>query len=408
MVQYTFKDIEVFLLDDDLFQWAKSGFADNGFDIESYKLQHPGCEERIELAIAVIRSMKVVEDTESTSQAYKMQSFNRMMNKLHSQDIKSVQPHRTHSYRKVIVYVASIAAFLLLCLGSYYWVSTFKVQEEVELTADMIDSLSRSDQVQVLLDGKQAVGLDKNNAEIRVNENGAVIVDDKLVVASKGEKILMNQVVVPYGKRTKIILPDGSSLWINSGSCISYSSDFATNRRLNVQGEVFLDVKKDEKHPFIVKTTHLEVSVLGTAFNVNDYAKNVETSVVLVRGSVDVKVDNKAKQRLLPNQRLSMASGAVKINEVDVYGYICWKDDIMNFDGQKLTTILNTLSQYYNTKIEIIGSLKDEKCYGSLDLNCTLEEVLESISLTTPLRIVRKGEIIILSPEKIDKESTNL
>lgn len=61
MVQYTFKDIEVFLLDDDLFQWAKSGFADNGFDIESYKLQHPGCEERIELAIAVIRSMKVVE-----------------------------------------------------------------------------------------------------------------------------------------------------------------------------------------------------------------------------------------------------------------------------------------------------------------------------------------------------------
>ena len=83
-----------------------------------------------------------------------------------------------------------------------------------------------------------------------------------------------------------------------------------------------------------------------------------------------------------------------------MYGYICWKDDIMNFDGQKLTTILNTLSQYYNTKIEIIGSLKDEKCYGSLDLNCTLEEVLESISLTTPLRIVRKGEIIILSPEK--------
>ena len=117
MVQYTFKDIEVFLLDDDLFQWAKSGFADNGFDIESYKLQHPGCEERIELAIAVIRSMKVVEDTESTSQAYKMQSFNRMMNKLHSQDIKSVQPHRTHPYRRVIAYVASIAAFLLICLG---------------------------------------------------------------------------------------------------------------------------------------------------------------------------------------------------------------------------------------------------------------------------------------------------
>ena len=400
MAQYTFKDIEEFLLDDDFFQWVKYGSSNNGFDIELYKRQHPGSEERIELAITMIRSMKVVEHTLPTSQEYKMQSFDRMMNKLHSQDTKLTQLRRIHPYKRIVAYVASMAALLLICLGSYYWIATFKVQEEVGLTADMIDSLSRSGQVQVLLDGKQAIGLDKNNAEIRVDEDGAVIVDDKLVAASKGEKISMSQVVVPYGKRTKIILPDGSSLWINSGSCISYGSDFTMNRRLNVQGEVFLDVKKDEQHPFIVKTTHLEVSVLGTAFNVTDYAKDMETSVVLVRGSVDVKVDNKAKKRLVPNQRLSMESGAVEVNEVDVYSYICWKDDIMNFDGQKLTAVLKALSRYYNTKIEIIGSLEDEKCYGSLDLNCTLEEVLESISLTTPLKIVRKGEIITLSPEK--------
>ena len=400
MAQYTFKDIEEFLLDDDFFQWVKYGSSNNGFDIELYKRQHPGSEERIELAITMIRSMKVVEHTLPTSQEYKMQSFDRMMNKLHSQDTKLTQLRRIHPYKRIVAYVESMAALLLICLGSYYWIATFKVQEEVGLTADMIDSLSRSGQVQVLLDGKQAIGLDKNNAEIRVDEDGAVIVDDKLVAASKGEKISMSQVVVPYGKRTKIILPDGSSLWINSGSCISYGSDFTMNRRLNVQGEVFLDVKKDEQHPFIVKTTHLEVSVLGTAFNVTDYAKDMETSVVLVRGSVDVKVDNKAKKRLVPNQRLSMESGAVEVNEVDVYSYICWKDDIMNFDGQKLTAVLKALSRYYNTKIEIIGSLEDEKCYGSLDLNCTLEEVLESISLTTPLKIVRKGEIITLSPEK--------
>ena len=400
MAQYTFKDIEEFLLDDDFFQWVKYGSSNNGFDIELYKRQHPGSEERIELAITMIRSMKVVEHSLPTSQEYKMQSFDRMMNKLHSQDTKLTQPRRIHPYKRIVAYVASMAALLLICLGSYYWIATFKVQEEVGLTADMIDSLSRSGQVQVLLDGKQAIGLDKNNAEIRVDEDGAVIVDDKLVAASKGEKISMSQVVVPYGKRTKIILPDGSSLWINSGSCISYGSDFTTNRRLNVQGEIFLDVKRDEQHPFIVKTTHLEVSVLGTAFNVTDYAKDMETSVVLVRGSVDVKVDNKAKKRLVPNQRLSMESGAVEVNEVDVYSYICWKDDIMNFDGQKLTAVLKALSRYYNTKIEIIGSLEDEKCYGSLDLNCTLEEVLESISLTTPLKIVRKGEIITLSPEK--------
>lgn len=148
-----------------------------------------------------------------------------------------------------------------------------------------------------------------------------------------------------------------------------------------------------------MKTTRLEVRVLGTAFNVTDYVKDAETAVVLVRGSVDVKVDNKEKKRLIPNQRLSLEEGGVTVNDVDVYSYICWKDDIMNFDGQKLSIILKSLSRYYNTKIEITGSLEDEICYGSLDLNYTLDEVLESISLTTPLKITRRGDVIYISPE---------
>ena len=399
MTPYTFKDIEVFLLDDDFFQWAKYGYSNNGFDIDLYKLQYPGCEEKIELAAAMIRTVRVMDDSKPASLEYKMQSFTRMMNKLQQCEIQLEKTRRVLSYRKFVGYAASIVALLFICLGAYYLLSESKLPE-TELTADIIDSLSKSGQVQVLLDGKQAVGLDKNNAEIRVNEDGTVIVDDKLVAASRGEKISMNQIVVPYGKRSKIILPDGSSLWINSGSCISYGSDFTTNRKLNVQGEVYLDVQKDSIHPFVVRTNHLEVRVLGTAFNVTDYAKDSETSVVLVRGSVDVKVDNKDKMRLVPNQRLSAGNGEISVNEVDVYSYICWKDDIMNFDGQKLSSILKSLSRYYNIKIEIIGNLGDEKCFGSLDLNSTLDEVLESISITTPLTIIRKGEVIYVSPRE--------
>lgn len=399
MTPYTFKDIEVFLLDDDFFQWAKYGYSNNGFDIDLYKLQYPGCEEKIELAAAMIRTVRVMDDSKPASLEYKMQSFTRMMNKLQQCEIQLEKTRRVLSYRKFVGYAASIVALLFICLGAYYLLSESKLPE-TELTADIIDSLSKSGQVQVLLDGKQAVGLDKNNAEIRVNEDGTVIVDDKLVAASRGEKISMNQIVVPYGKRSKIILPDGSSLWINSGSCISYGSDFTTNRKLNVQGEVYLDVQKDSIHPFVVRTNHLEVRVLGTVFNVTDYAKDSETSVVLVRGSVDVKVDNKDKKRLVPNQRLSAGNGEISVNEVDVYSYICWKDDIMNFDGQKLSSILKSLSRYYNIKIEIIGNLGDEKCFGSLDLNSTLDEVLESISITTPLTIIRKGEVIYVSPRE--------
>lgn len=401
MAQYTFKDIEEFLLDDDFFQWAKYGSSNNEFDIEFYKLHHPGCEEKIELAIAMIRSMKVVEDNKPTSQEYKIQNFNRMMSKLQPPSSEPAQPHgRTLPYQRIMAYVASVAALLCICLGTYYILSEPKLQETTDITAHIIDSLSRSGQVQIILDGKQAVGLDKNNAEIRVGEDGAVTVDEQLVAASRGEKVSVNQIVVPYGKRSKILLPDGSSLWINSGSCISYASDFAANRKLNVQGEVYLDVRKDAAHPFVVKTNRLEVTVLGTSFNVTDYAKDTETAVVLVRGSVDVKVDSKEKKRLVPNQRLSKENGEVKVDEVDVYNYICWKDDAMNFDGQKLSDVLKSLSRYYNTKIEMSGSLKDEKYYGSLDLNSTLDEVLESISLVTPLNIIRQESGIYITPGK--------
>ena len=258
MAQYTFRDIEEFLLDDDFFQWARYGFSDNGFDIKFYKIQHPGCEEKIELAIAVIQNMKVVEDSKPVSEEYKMQSFARMMDRLQHESSQPVQLHKkTLPYRRVMAYVASVAALLFICLGTYYILSKSNLQKTTDVTANIIDSLGHSGQIQIILDGKQAVGLDKNNAEIRVGEDGTVTVDEQLVVASRGEKISVNQIMVPYGKRSKIILPDGSLLWINSGSCISYASDFPENRKLNVQGEVYLDVRKDAKHPFVVKTNRL-------------------------------------------------------------------------------------------------------------------------------------------------------
>lgn len=394
MSQYTFQDIEEFILDDRLFHWAKAGSTDSGFDIELYKQQHPGSEEKIELAIAMIRGLKVVEENEATSQAYKMQRFTQMMSRHRQQQ----QQQRTLRTKKALGYVASIAAMLFICIGSYYFLFEAKRGENTDLTAAVMDSLNRFGQVQILLDGKQAAGFDQNNAEIRVDKDGAITVDGKQVAASKGREISVNQVVVPYGKRSKIILPDGSSLWINAGSCISYHSDFAKNRKLNVQGEVFLDVKRDENHPFIVKTNHLEVRVLGTAFNVTDYSKDSQPAVVLVRGSVDVKVDNKENKRLSPNQRLAMENGIVEVCTVDVYNYICWKDDVLNFDGKPLSYILRSLSRYYDTKIEVTSEIEDEICYGSLDLNCSIDEVLESISLTTPLKVERKGEILYIIP----------
>lgn len=145
MAQYTFRDIEEFLLDDDFFQWARYGFSDNGFDIKFYKIQHPGCEEKIELAIAVIQNMKVVEDSKPVSEEYKMQSFARMMDRLQHESSQPVQLHKkTLPYRRVMAYVASVAALLFICLGTYYILSKSNLQKTTDVTANIIDSLGLS------------------------------------------------------------------------------------------------------------------------------------------------------------------------------------------------------------------------------------------------------------------------
>lgn len=404
MLQYTYKDIEKFLLDDNLFQWAKYGDSDTSFDLESYKLQHPGCGEQIDLAIAIIRGVKVTEDAKHTSPSYKMYQLNAMLDKVSEErPIKSVTQTSKHYFslrRRLIAPIASAVALLILFYGAYWMTNSLSVSNSQGLTATVTDTICHSNQVQIILDGKQAVGLDQNNAEITVEEDGSILVDKQLVTKAREEKVATNQVIVPYGKRSKIFLPDGSILWINSGSSISYTSDFQINRKLNVQGEVYLDVKKDAAHPFVVKTNRMEVTVLGTSFNVTDYARDEESAVVLVQGSVNVTLKNNLKQRLSPNQRFTNENGVLKVDEVDVYSYICWKDNIMKFNGQKLGEILQLLSRYYDVKIEINGSLKDEQYFGTLDLNCTIDDILENISLTTPLQITKEGNVMYIKQEK--------
>ncbi|MEG1839461.1 MAG: DUF4974 domain-containing protein [Bacteroidaceae bacterium] len=116
-----------------------------------------------------------------------------------------------------------------------------------------------------------------------------------------------------------------------------------------------------------------------------------------MRGSVDVKADNGSETRLVPNQKMGLSQGKMKVKNVDVYEYICWKDDIINFDGKTMPYILNTLSKYYNVNIEGIENVSNEVCYGNLDLNRSIDEVLEYISLTVPLQFHHEGNSIIVS-----------
>lgn len=401
MIQNRFQEIEEFLMDDEFFAWVKRGAVTNDpqFSLSIYKEKHPGKEKEIDLALLMLQSLTIEEDPK-TSLAYKKRSFEAMMAKqaVAAQHKNTTQKHNT---KRILLYAANVAAIFCLAFISYFWISQLSMEHHSESVAQVTEEVKEStNEIEIFFDGNKAVGVAKNNTEIEVAQDGAVVVDKELLASATQEEIRENKVVVPFGKRTKLILPDGTQLWINSGSSVTYPSNFKTNRHLQVEGEVYLDVERDENHPFVVKTNHLEVEVLGTAFNVTDYVEDETSSVVLVRGSVGVKT-NKEKTKLKPNQRLALkGEESARVSQVDVYRYICWKDDLMNFEGEKLAEIVKALSRYYNKPIQVEGEAAQVVFYGSLDLSGSLEDVLEYISLSLPLEITTQKESIQITAKK--------
>ena len=118
----------------------------------------------------------------------------------------------------------------------------------------------------------------------------------------------------PGSKKTQVQLPDGSSVWLNASSNLTYSKDFGKNfREVNLSGEAFFDVVKDPAHPFIIHTKVIDVKVLGTEFNVRAYPNDAYTETSLIRGSVEVTVKNRSNEKhfLRPNEKISVVNNIV-------------------------------------------------------------------------------------------------
>lgn len=158
-----------------------------------------------------------------------------------------------------------------------------------------------------------------NNAKVAYNASGQVSVnsvklkessvqkEETSAQTSSEEAMEYNQLIVPKGRRSMIVLADNSKMWINSGSKVIYPRAFKGDRReIFVEGEVYLKVSRDESKPFIVNTSAFDVEVLGTSFNVSAYKGDAHASVVLVEGAVDVKDAADKHVLMQPNERVQL------------------------------------------------------------------------------------------------------
>jgi len=303
-----------------------------------------------------------------------------------------------------------IAAAITLLIGfTWYFQGSDSTQDE-EITdyLSMLENMkqvSSANNVQLILSNDETISIDGKETSVEYQEDGTVNINaaEKVNTAEKmtPEKAF-NQLIVPKGKRSTLTFHDGTKLWVNSGSKVIYPESFDEKKReIFVEGEVFLDVKQDTERPFVVKTKQLDVTVLGTQFNVSAYDSDEQMQVVLVNGKVEVQTLDKEVQELLPNQMYSynILNHENEITYVNVNDYIAWKDGYYQLKGQKMNVIFDKISNFYGVDIEWNERLNIYTCSGKLDMKEDIHEVLHALKKAAPIKITESNGKIYIDVE---------
>ena len=199
---------------------------------------------------------------------------------------------------------------------------------------------------------------------------------------------IVQTLTVPAGQRAHITLPDGSRVWVNAGSTLSYPSSFGSERKVEIKGEALFSVTHDERHPFIVSTGKMDVRVLGTRFSVSNY-RHDPLSVALLEGSVVAYRPGSEAEgyRLRPLQQLVETADGYVIRPVD-NDPSAWCNGIYSFNNRQLAEIFHQLELYYDVRIIVKRrQILTARCTAKFRQRDGVMEVLRIISKITPFKI---------------------
>lgn len=377
------RSIEYFILDDELLQIAEEN---NLKKLDEYKKKYPGEEEIIDQGVVLMQNLKIshLEVTQEQIENDHKKLFD---------EIKR-RKRRTISLWWSAAGVACACMILFTVLRAPLSDANYN-----DKAFSMLESMNNKgiDEVQIISGTTKMAVVEKNDV-IKQTEEGDILVGKEKKVKSADMDASFVQLVVPNGKRTSIMFNDGTVAWLNSGSKLVYPKTFSKDKReVFIEGEIYLEVKKDKSRPFLVHTKKFDVTVLGTRFNISAYAEDREHSVVLVEGSVEVNLaENKTK--LSPNNGFFYDGSSVNVKHVDTSTYTSWKDGIMKVNGESLENIFVRLSRQYNVQIKCADQdISKERYKGKLNLYESIDEVLYNLSLSTPFNLEKKENTIVIS-----------
>jgi transmembrane sensor len=300
------------------------------------------------------------------------------------------------------------AAVLIFGMSTAVVVSLINNPKEKSLARVQNDVLPGGERAVLTLANGQQIILD--NAQ---NGNVAQQGGTKIIKLNSGQlaynagntlssEILYNTISTPRGGQYQIVLPDGTKVWLNAASSIKFPTAFkGPAREVDMTGEVYMEVARNMKQPFIIRANGTEIKVLGTSFNINAYADEDAVKTTLIEGSVMVRRGAGESAILKPRQQAVVGSSdqqqKIQVQAADIDQTLAWKNGLFNFDGADLAVVLKQLSRWYDINIKYEGNVPVSHFKGELPRNLTLAQVTSILSqVEVKFRI--EGRTLIVMP----------
>jgi ferric-dicitrate binding protein FerR (iron transport regulator) len=313
-----------------------------------------------------------------------------------------LMPGRIEKQKRPIFLYYVAASLAILILGYFALFSPEKEESTVKIEKSIDLNPGENKAVLTLSNGKKislgslSNGLltEDGQAKIYTSEKGALT----YIAATETQQILTNNITTPRGGQYKLTLADGTNIWLNAASSLTYPSSFQKGkpRIVELSGEGFFEVAHNAQEPFIVHYGDgMEAVVLGTSFNINSYTDEKATYTTLVKGSLSVQSPQEKKDILKPGQQSVFIQGKTSIIAADIEETVAWKEGWFLFNRLELQAIVRQLSRWYNIDFDITGTIGNKQFSGIVSKSNNISEVLKIMENTGVTFTLRNQKIYV-------------
>jgi len=378
-IQYTPEEL---IQDREFISWVLRG--KNQAEWERFQEENPEFRSTLKKAREIVELLRDQHETISEDEILNI------WNNIDRFDDQQKGRTRQFTLSRMLRY-AAILIFALLVGGTagYYLI----VKEQNPYVFTNAPENSTGNQSRLILSNGTTVDLTKEDSKIAMNADQKIVIDNNQVIdmsnANTAGESKMNEVVIPFGNKSQLVLPDGTKVWLNAGSRMAFPNKFSGKKReVFLEGEAYFEVTHNAEVPFLVNTSDISIKVLGTKFNVSAYKSDKVAETVLLEGKVTVKdlssIGFMSKETLLaPNQKASFNKDnkSILVNtEADADFAIAWTEGWFKFSQQNLNTVLNKLQRYYNVQFEYDQNFSTaDMITGKLDLKESIEQTMVAL-----------------------------